>query len=98
MGLAMVVVTTAWGYECLLYHRGGGRWPMRESDRSVAVMLECDVNLYCWPARRSRNGGQWSHRGLHGGKVSEEALLSRRLENGARFTCHQNLNRLPFRE
>jgi hypothetical protein len=71
MGLGMVAVMTARGYECLLYHRGGGRRPIGESDRPTTIMLECDVNLYCCPAQWSRNSGQWSHRGLHGGKVRQ---------------------------
>jgi hypothetical protein len=47
------------------------RWweTARESDQPAVVMLECDVNLYYCSARQSRNGGQWSRRNLHGGKV-----------------------------
>jgi hypothetical protein len=45
------------GYERLLYRRGGGKQPVRESDRPTVVMLECDVNLCCFPAQQSRNGG-----------------------------------------
>jgi hypothetical protein len=38
---------------------------------AVAIMLECDVNLCSCLARWSRNGGQWSHPDLHGGKVRQ---------------------------
>jgi hypothetical protein len=69
MGLGMVAVMTTRGYERLLYHRGGGRRPIGELDRPAAVMLECNVNLCCCPARQSRNSGQWSRQGLHGRKV-----------------------------
>jgi hypothetical protein len=48
MGLGMIAVMTALGYECHSYRRGGGRWPIGELDRLVAGMLECDINLcYC---------------------------------------------------
>jgi hypothetical protein len=57
MGLGMVAVTIARGYDRLLYHRGGGRRPVGESDQPVAVILECDVNLCCCPTRQSRNSG-----------------------------------------
>jgi hypothetical protein len=33
MRLGMVAMTTAQGYERLLYHQDGGRQPVRESDR-----------------------------------------------------------------
>jgi hypothetical protein len=59
----MVAVMTTRGYERFLYRRGGGRRPIRESDRPEVDMLECDVNLCCCPTQRSRNGGQWSRRG-----------------------------------
>jgi hypothetical protein len=69
MGLGMIAVMTALGYECHSYCRGGGRWPIGELDRLVAGMLECDINLCYCLARQSRNGGQWSRWCLHGGKV-----------------------------
>jgi hypothetical protein len=69
MGLGMVVVMTALGYERLLYRPGGGRRPIGKSDRPTTVMLECVVDLCFCRARRSRNGGQWRSRGLHSGKV-----------------------------
>jgi hypothetical protein len=60
MGLGMVMVMTARGYECLLYRQGGGTQPVGESDWPTVLMLECDVNLCCCLAWRSRNSGKWS--------------------------------------
>jgi hypothetical protein len=38
-----VQVGSGWGYQCILYQRADGRWPVREGERPVVVMNHCRV-------------------------------------------------------
>jgi hypothetical protein len=67
------------------------RWweTARESDQPAVVMLECDVNLYYCSGRQSRNGGQWSRRNLHGGKVRRGGPVA--VTTGKRCSIYSSL-------